>query len=287
MAVRMSGRRRHAQAGTRPGGGSSRRRRPWVVKVGGRLVEDGDGRTRLARVCADADRCLVLVHGGGDAVGRLQTALGREARFIEGRRVTSHADIEVVEMVLAGAVNKSIVRALARSGRRAVGISGCDADLVRCDLVPGLGRVGTPVEVRPALLETLLGGGWTPVVAPVCLAPGGEPVNVNADELAAAIAWALGAERLLLLSDVEGVQVEDAWRAEVTSDEVEALIASGEATGGMIPKLRAAALATERGVREVRIAGFGGGALAEVRGTRVRARRESRSAQAEGVSRSG
>jgi acetylglutamate kinase len=241
----------------------------WVVKIGGRLCEDRDSQQRLARTLAGFDSPTVLVHGGGDAVTRLQASLGHEPRFIEGRRVTAVEDLDAIEMVLTGTINQALVRALAAAGRPALGLSGCSAGLVRCDLVDGLGRVGSPRAVDPRVLHLALGAGYVPVVSPVSLGPDGDPVNVNADEMAAALAASLGAERLLLLSDVEGVRVEESWQAEIPSAEVESLVASGEVTRGMIPKLRAAARAVALGVGEVRIAGFDGGRLEAVRGTRV------------------
>jgi len=173
-------------------------------------------------------------------------------------------------MVLCGVLNKALARDLTAAGRPAVGIAGTDAGLVRCELILELGRVGRPARVHSAALAALLQANLVPVVAPVSLGPDGEPVNLNADECAAAIAVALQSPRLLLLSDVEGVRVEDVWCGEVAGHDVEALIARGEVTGGMIPKLRAAAAATRAGVREVRIAGFDG-SLSVVGGTRVHA----------------
>jgi acetylglutamate kinase len=246
-----------------------RDRATWVVKIGGRLCEDRDGRVSLARACQALPHRLVLVHGGGDAVTRLQSTLGVEPRFVEGRRVTDSDDLATVEMVLSGQVNKSLVRAISNAGRPAVGLSGCDAGLVRCDLVPGLGRVGTPSTTDVQFLRLALEAGYTPVVSPVAIGPDGEPVNVNADEMAAALAGALSADQLLLLSDVEGVRVEDRWAQTIAYQDVESLVAAGEATRGMIPKLRAAAAAVEAGVREVRIGGFSSGGLQEVLGTRV------------------
>lgn len=241
----------------------------WVIKVGGRLCEERDSRMRLAQACAAHVGPIVLVHGGGDAVSRVQRQMGLEPRFESGRRVTSDAEMAVVELVLGGDINPALVRALASAGRGAVGIAGTDAGTLRCARRPELGRVGAPIAVDARLLRTLLEAGYTPVVSPVGLGPDNEPLNVNADEAAAAIAAAIGAARLLLLSDVEGVRVEDAWQADVAVSEIDSLVASGEVTRGMIPKLEAAALAVEGGVGEVRIAGFATGDLVTVRGTRV------------------
>jgi acetylglutamate kinase len=201
----------------------------------------------------------------------MQQQLGRSPRFVEGRRVTEAADLEVLEMVLCGVINKALSRDLTGAGRRAVGIAATDAELVTCDLVPELGRVGRPLRVHSVALVSLLDAGLTPVIAPVALGPDGAPVNLNADECAAAIAQALKSPRLLLLSDVEGVRVESEWRGEVAGADIESLIASGEVTGGMIVKLRAAAAATRGGVGEVRIAGFHE-EFEKIGGTRVHTR---------------
>lgn len=244
--------------------------RPWVVKIGGRLCEQPDDRTHLAQACRNLGRPLVVVHGGGDSVTRLQERLGMAARFEAGRRVTSDGEMEVVEMVLSGSVNPALVAALRTTGLKAVGLSGCDAAMVQCRRVANLGRVGVPDRVDASLLELLLAAGFTPVVSPVSLGPEGEALNVNADEAAAAIAAALRAERLLLLSDVDGVRVGDGTSLELSAADVEPLIAGGTATRGMIPKLRAAALAAAQGVEEVRIGGFQP-RLDAVTGTRVHA----------------
>jgi acetylglutamate kinase len=246
-------------------------KRPWVVKIGGKLGEKAGTPVMLARACAALPEPLVLVHGGGSAVTRLQVALGLQPRFAAGRRMTTAEDMAAVEMVLSGSANKTLVRALVGAGLRAVGVSGCDGALMRCARLPGLGEVGTPAAVEPQLLHALLGAGFTPVVSPVSLGPEGGVVNVNADEAACALATALGAARLLLLSDVPGVKVAGAWRADLDVGEVEALIAGGEVEGGMIPKLRAAASAVAAGVGEVRIAGYAGQRLDQVQGTRVAA----------------
>jgi acetylglutamate kinase len=263
-------------AGRKPRSAPSGRRRhrsprPWVVKTGGRVCDEPAQRRRLARACADVAAPLVLVHGGGAQVTRLQRAMSLESRFVDGRRVTTPEDLAIVEMVLSGAVNQALVRALTAAGRPAAGLSGCDGGFVTCDLVPALGRVGTPARVRTAVVSVLLAAGLTPVVSPISLGPDGEAVNVNADEVAAAVAAALGAERLLLLSDVDGVRAGAETRSAVASDEIADLVASGHVTDGMIPKLRAAATALAGGVGEVRIAGFAGVPLAAIRGTLVRA----------------
>ena len=188
--------------------------RPWVIKIGGRLCEEPALRARLAAAVAACPAPVVVVHGGGTQISRLQEQLGLVPRFHEGRRITGAADLAVAEMALSGAVNKELVRTLRLAGRPAVGVSGCDGNLVECGLLPDLGLVGFPTLVRGALLDLLLEAGWTPVVSPVSLGPDGQAVNVNADEVACAVATALGAERLLLLSDVSGVQVDGGGEAQ-------------------------------------------------------------------------
>lgn len=252
------------------GPGAAPAPRPWVVKIGGRLCEQPEDRARFAEACAALARPLVVVHGGGDAVTRLQEQLGMPARFESGRRVTSGEEMVVVEMVLSGGVNPALVRALRAAGRNAAGVSGVDTALLTCRAVPELGRVGVPEHAEPALLFLLLGAGITPVVSPVSLDGEGHAVNVNADEAAAALAAALHAERLLLVSDVEGVRVGDETSQDLAAADVEPLIAGGTATRGMIPKLRAAARAAAAGVDEVRIGGFRP-ALEMISGTRVHA----------------
>ena len=240
----------------------------WVVKIGGRLCEDAEMRAALARACAAAPAARVIVHGGGCMVTDMQKALGMQSKFVDGRRVTAPEEMHVVEMVLSGAINKSVVRALQAAGRPTVGVSGVDGGLVRCELVPQLGAVGLPQAVHVHMLHALLAAGFTCVVSPVSMGPDGTPLNVNADEFACAVAAALQAERLLLLSDVPAVRVGGASQAVIALDEVEQLIAAGEVTGGMMPKLRSAARAVQAGVQQVRIAGFGED-LTQVQGTVV------------------
>jgi acetylglutamate kinase len=151
-----------------------------------------------------------------------------------------------------------------------VGISGIDGPTIKCRLVPELGAVGEPDEVDPTLLWLLMGQGMVPVLSPVAMGPDGSAVNVNADEVACAVAIAVKADRLLLLSDVPAVQVAGAAQQEIAADQVESLIKSGDITGGMVPKLRAAADAVRKGVTEVRISGFEPD-LSRLGGTCVRA----------------
>lgn len=244
--------------------------RPWVVKLGGRLVEDPVLLAAFAAACRAHPGPLVLVHGGGVQLSALQAQLGLTPQFVAGRRVTDAGQLQLLDMVLAGAVNKSLVRALLRAGRSAVGLSGCDGGLVRCRPLPDLGAVGVPERVDPSLLQQLLAAERTPVLAPISLAPDGGAMNVNADEFAAAIAGALHAERLLLLSDVPGVRLGGAVRAQLDPAELELGIQQGDIRAGMIPKVRAASAAVLEGVGAVHIAEFTA-PLRDIGGTVLRA----------------
>lgn len=245
--------------------------RVTVVKVGGAEVSDAASAAALAERIAGRGGRTVLVHGGGREVSDLQRALGSEPEWRDGLRITTEAGMRCVSMVLSGLVNKRLAAALVGAGADAVGISGEDAGLIRAVPLRGgaLGRAGEPVEVRAALLRTLLDAGLLPVVSPVARGEDGGPLNVNADDAAAAVAAALGADELLLVSDVAGVLDGGAVVPELDGAGVEALAAAGTAAGGMLPKLRAALRAAEAGVR-VRI---GGREMLDdpAAGTRVRA----------------
>jgi len=228
-----------------------------VVKVGGNEVDDPCWVQRLARAVAGRGGHVIVVHGGGKEVSTLQRALGAEPEWRDGLRVTSPEAMRAVSMVLSGLVNKRLVSALVSAGAEAVGISGEDGGLLRARVARGgaLGRIGEVEQVRVELLRAWLGQGLTPVVSPVSRGPGGEPLNVNADDAAAAVAAAVEATELLFVSNVPGVMAGSATLEMVGSDEVEALIADGTAQGGMAPKLRAAARAAGQ-VGAVRIGGL-------------------------------
>jgi len=229
-----------------------------VVKVGGRPQSD----PRLAAIVAscwsrDAGS-VVLVHGGGDEVSALQSALGETSTFVEGRRVTTAKDIELVRMALSGSANKRLVATLVGCGIDAVGLSGEDAGLIAAAPMdaPRLGHVGVPRTVNVAFLKHLLSGGYMPVISPVSRdASGtlGAALNVNGDDAAAAIAAALGAAELLLVADVPGVMCDGTVIPSLTPDAARALIADGIAAGGMQAKLQAALNALDGGVPQVRI----------------------------------
>jgi acetylglutamate kinase len=197
----------------------------------------------------------LLVHGGGRHVERVLRALSLESRFVDGRRETSPAAMEVVEMVLSGVVNKSLASGLTRAGVPAVGLSGRDAGLVSARLEPGLGRVGLPESVNAGVLHTLWTAGLLPVVSPVSDGPSGESINVNADEAALCLATALNARALVYLSDVDGVRLSRGFADVLAADDAARLIEDGTISGGMALKVRAALDAARAGIPEVVIAG--------------------------------
>ena len=193
----------------------------------------------------------VIVHGGGPMINEMLAKLGVKSEFVNGKRVTDAATVDVVEMVLSGKVNKRIVQAINAQGGKAVGLSGKDANLMICDPAnPELGFVGEPKEVDPAVLLNLFEDDMIPVVAPLGAGREGETYNINGDTAAGAIAAALEADRLLLLTDVAGVKnAAGEVLTQLTAAEVEALTAEGVISGGMIPKTETALHAVRNGVR--------------------------------------
>lgn len=228
-----------------------------VVKIGGNELD----RPAWVAECARALRGIgpaVVVHGGGQAVSDWSRRLGLPVEQRDGLRVTTPEIAQVVEMVLGGPTNRLLVSALRAAGLDAIGLSGVDGGLLTAQPLQNgveLGEVGEIVNVRASLLQSLLLAGLTPVVAPVApsLSTPIRPLNVNADQAAAAIAAALGAQELLFVSDVPGVTVEGVTQPTLASAEIEQMIEGGVATGGMAAKLRAAAQALRAGVRAVRI----------------------------------
>lgn len=227
-----------------------------VIKFGGNAMGDADAMASFARdivLMRQVGVNPVIVHGGGPMINALLGKLGITSEFVRGKRVTDAATIEVVEMVLSGLVNKRIVQAINDEGGRAVGISGKDANLIVCDPDdPELGFVGRPVELNPSVLQTLFNAGIIPVVAPIGTGRDGETYNINGDTAAGAIAGALKADRLLLLTDVEGVKdAEGSVITDMRPAQVRDLIDAGVIAGGMIPKTETALAAIEQGVRAV------------------------------------
>jgi acetylglutamate kinase len=237
---------------------------PWIVKLGGSLLEDAGRRRRalaaIARAWNDGVP-LVLVHGGGRRIDEHLAALGLTRSVHKGLRVTGPATLEAVVAVLAGIVNKSLVEELRAIGVAAAGISGVDGPTIVAERHPPvdgveLGLVGTEPSAQTDVLAALLSAGRLPVLAPVAAASGGGILNLNADAAAAAVAAAFRSPRLVFFTDVEGVR-DAAGRtlSRLTAADAESLIASGAASGGMRPKLSAALAALAEGVGEIVIAG--------------------------------
>ncbi|MBA3671146.1 MAG: acetylglutamate kinase [Gemmatimonadaceae bacterium] len=229
-----------------------------VIKVGGRPQLAVELPAALAAAHRAAPGSLVVVHGGGDETSTLQRLYGTEPAFRGGRRVTSALDLEIIRMSLSGSANKRLVAALVGAGVPAIGLSGEDGALLTATpLDPdSLGFVGVPRDVNVALFSHLLAGGVLPVVSPVSRSADpahGVTLNVNGDDAAAAIAAALGASELLLVSDVAGVLVDGAPVATLDASEAQRLIDTGIAQGGMGAKLQAAMAALDGGVERVRI----------------------------------
>jgi acetylglutamate kinase len=226
-----------------------------VVKFGGNAMGDDAAMGDFARdivLMRQVGVNPVVVHGGGPMINDMLNKLGIASTFVRGKRVTDKATVEVVEMILSGLVNKRIVQAINDQGGRAVGISGKDDDLMVCEADdPELGFVGRPVEMNVQVLRDLYNAGIIPVVAPVATGMAdNETFNVNGDTAAGAIAGALKADRLLLLTDVAGVRnAEGDIVTQLTPAQVRAMIAEGTISGGMIPKVETALAAVEQGVR--------------------------------------
>ncbi|MEM1232908.1 MAG: acetylglutamate kinase [Pseudomonadota bacterium] len=227
-----------------------------VIKLGGHAMGSPEAMDSFARdvvLMQQVGVNPVVVHGGGPMINDMLARLGVESSFVDGKRVTDAATVEVVEMVLSGTVNKRIVQAINSQGGSAVGISGKDGHLMTCDpAAPELGLVGDPSEIDPSLLTTLFADNLVPVIAPLGVSRSGETMNVNGDTAAGAIAAALKADRLLLLTDVDGVQDrEGEVITDLTIDTIRELVADGTIAGGMIPKTETCIAALQGGVRAV------------------------------------
>jgi len=227
-----------------------------VIKLGGHAMTSDEAMDSFARdvvLMRQVGINPVIVHGGGPMINALLDKLEIKSQFVNGKRVTDEATMEVVEMVLSGTVNKRIVQAINKQGGRAVGLSGKDANLVICDPAdPALGLVGNPSEINPDVIRTLFENDLIPVIAPMGAGRNGETFNINGDTVAGAIAGALNADRLLLLTDVSGVKNADGdVLTEMNSDQIREMTASGVIAGGMIPKTETALAALEEGVKAV------------------------------------
>lgn len=230
----------------------------FVIKYGGSAMEDPE---LCRQVVADIEMLklmgvrIVLVHGGGKAINAMLKRLDMPVKFKDGLRVTDDETMEAVQEVLVGHVNQQLVWALNEYGHNAVGISGADGKTLKAEPVdPDLGRVGRIREVDTNLINTILDDGYIPVVATVGCGPDGF-YNINADVAADKIAEAMGADKLIYLTDVDGLfrdfSDEDSLVAQLTRTETHELLESGTLDGGMIPKIRSVAEALDAGVSEV------------------------------------
>jgi acetylglutamate kinase len=238
-----------------------------LIKLGGTLLDAPDSRARLAGEIAAIGHATVVVHGGGKQMTRYLTERGVESRFVNGLRVTTPEVIDAVLKVFAGTVNTELVGAFRAAGARPVGLTGLDAGLVDAEpLAEELGAVGKPVRSDAALLDLLTRERYLPVVACVGGDSRGTIYNVNADQMAVACASSFGAEKLIFLTDVDGVKDADAKVLDsLTVADTAGLIESGVATGGMQAKLEAAVSALRTGVGEIVIApGARAGVVAEI-----------------------
>jgi acetylglutamate kinase len=232
-----------------------------IVKLGGRVQTSPELIPALAAWWRVLPGGFAVVHGGGDDVSALQRQLGREPSFVNGRRITSEEDVDLVRMVLSGSSNKRLVAELGAAGVQAVGISGEDAGTIQAEPIDlaAYGRAGKPCSVRTELIDTLLGAGFLPVISPVArdaTSAHGAALNVNGDDAAAAIAAAMHAE-LWMIADVSGVlDAEKKVYASLNSVETASLVTSGVVNKGMHAKLEAGFSALEHGAAAVRIAGL-------------------------------
>ncbi|MFC6587394.1 acetylglutamate kinase [Sulfitobacter pacificus] len=225
-----------------------------VIKLGGHAMGSDEAMDEFARDVALMRQVgvnPVIVHGGGPMINNMLDRLNIQSEFKNGKRVTDAPTMEVVEMVLSGLVNSRIVQAISEQGGRAVGLSGKDSGLIICEPEdPELGLVGKPVKIDPRILRDLAEKDIIPVIAPLGMGLDGETFNINGDTAAGAIAAALQADRLLLLTDVAGVKnAEGDVLTELTASQIDAMIADGSIAGGMIPKTQTALDALAGGVR--------------------------------------
>ncbi len=230
-----------------------------VVKLGGRVQSDPRLGPAIRELWESSGNTICIVHGGGDEVTALQRQLGREPTFINGRRVTTNDDVDLVRMVLSGSANKRLVAALTASGVPAVGVSGEDGGLLPAEAIDPatFGRAGKPGTPQTRIIEVLLSGGFLPVISPVAIdasSSSGGALNVNGDDAAAAIAAALKGE-LWMISDVQGVLDDNGTLIPQLDDsQLQALVDAGTVNKGMFAKLEAGFTALQQGAPTVRIA---------------------------------
>lgn len=234
------------------------------IKIGGSTVDAEGLLKELSQSIKDLprDSFPVIVHGGGKDIARQLSLLNKEFTFVEGMRVTDSEMVKIVQMVLSGDVNKRIVNALLLENVTAFGFSGVDGNLFEASKMTvngqDIGFVGNIDKVNTALIDMLKAQRIVPVISPISRDKKGNIYNVNADLAAGELAMAVKADDLVFVSDVQGVLIDGKVRSEIRIGEIEEFISLGHITGGMIPKLRSAAEAVERGVSRVHICGWNG-----------------------------
>ena len=241
-----------------------------VIKYGGHAMVDEELKRSFARditLLKFIGLNPVVVHGGGPQINKVLDSMGISSTFVRGMRMTDEPTMDVVEMVLGGQVNKSIVAQINQEGGKAVGLTGKDADLIHAEKLKlvykeenkppeiiDTGLVGDVTQINPEIINTLTNHGFVPIIAPVGVGKNGETFNINADLVASKIAISLNAERLILLTDVEGILKSDgSLISSFKTGDVDSFIDDGTISGGMIPKVECAKEAVERGVDKVHI----------------------------------
>ncbi len=228
------------------------------IKIGGKALAESSVVGALAREMAEIEskmRCI-LIHGGGAEVSRVSTRFGFEPRFVDGVRMTTADEMDVVDMVLAGKVNKYLVRLLNTAGVRAVGLSGNDGKLIIGERISPGSHTGRVAVCDPAVLQVLTDAGMVPVVCSTAMDGSGVGLNINADEAALAVARAIQAECMVFISDIPGVLKSETVLPKLTPLEVDNEIREGTIRGGMIPKTRSSVSALESGVGSIVIGSY-------------------------------
>ncbi|MBS3944663.1 MAG: acetylglutamate kinase [Melioribacter sp.] len=230
----------------------------FVIKYGGAVMEDEKLKTMIAKDVTLLRKIginIVVIHGGGKEITSLSNKLNIQTKFVNGQRYTDEETLNVVQMVLAGSINKDIVRRINIHGGRAVGISGIDGDMIRVKKYEkeNLGLVGEVVDVNETLIKNLLKDGYLPVIAPMGIDNYGTVYNVNADIAAGSLAGAIDAAKLVYMSDTEGVKINNELAPHLTEKQILDFINKGIINGGMIPKVESALNALNAGVNKVHI----------------------------------
>jgi acetylglutamate kinase len=230
----------------------------FVIKYGGAVMEDENLKTMIAKDVTLLRKIginVVVIHGGGKEITSLSNKLNIQTKFVNGQRYTDEETLNVVQMVLAGTINKDIVRRINIHGGRAVGISGIDGDMIKVKKYEkeNLGLVGEVVDINETLIKNLLKDGYLPVIAPMGIDNYGTVYNVNADIAAGSIAGAIDAAKLVYMSDTEGVKINNELAPHLTEKQILDFINKGIINGGMIPKVESALNALNAGVNKVHI----------------------------------